>query len=122
MVKIESLDPDIREIFHLQFNFPCCTCYYPKKYHNRLDILIHKDPEYQRPHRLRPILLFDIEANLHNKHLGRHSTKTPKETEELAPEQYGRQGLKAAEIQALNISIFYYIILLKRTPETRIFA
>ena len=44
----------------------------PKRYRQGLDLLIHKYPEDYRLHRLRKILLFGIEANMHNKHLGRH--------------------------------------------------
>ena len=60
-----------------------------KRYRNGLDLLIHKDTYYHRPHHLRPILLSDIKYNLHTKHLGRHSIKNYEELEGLEPEQHG---------------------------------
>ena len=75
MVKIEALNPEIREIECLRFNFIWFTGYSPKMYHQVLDMLIHKDTKNHLPHSLRPILLFDIEANIHNKHLVVHSMR-----------------------------------------------
>ena len=75
MVKMEALDPEIREIERLRFNLPWCTMYLPERYLHVLDLLIKEYSEYHITHRLRPIPLFDIEANMHNKNLGRQSMK-----------------------------------------------
>ena len=59
-------------------------------------------------HHLRPVLMFDIEANLHNKHLGELTMETVEQINALTPEQYGTRKAKAADIQALNTRIFTY--------------
>ena len=64
---------------------------------------MNKDPKNCRTHRIRPIILFDIEVNMHNKHLGRISTRQAKTLDGIAPEQYGTQKEKSTEIQALNL-------------------
>ena len=42
--------------------------------------------------------------------------------EGLSLEQYGIRASKSADIQALNTRLFYYIVLLKCTPATSVFA
>ena len=79
MVKTEALDPELAEIVWRRFNFPCYIGYSPKRYRKRLDILIHEYPTDFRPHRLRPILLFDIETNIHNKSLVRYAVNRAEE-------------------------------------------
>ena len=69
MIKTDIMDPKLAEIGWRRFKFPWYTVYSPSRYRKVLDLLIHKDPNDFRPQRLRPILLFGIEANLHNKHL-----------------------------------------------------
>ena len=59
---------------------------------------------------------------MHNKHLGKHSMRKAEDMEGLAPEQYGSCALKPAYIQALNMRIFYDIVLLKHAPATSVFA
>ena len=103
-------------------NLPLCTGYSSKKYHRGIDLLIHKYPNEFIPHRLRPILLFDSEANIHNNNLGKLTMKTAKYLEALAPEQYGIRKAKAVDIQALNTRLFYDITILKRIPATSTFT
>ena len=58
-----------------------------------IELPIHKDPEDFRFHQLRPILLFDIEANLNNKHLGKLYIGRSEELGALAPKQHrNRKG------------------------------
>ena len=102
MVKKESLDPYLMGIGRMQLNLPCCNGYLTKRYRQGLDLLIHKDTEDHRQYRLRPILLFEIKANIKNGHIGSHSMRKEEYMGGLAPEKYGRRALKAAEIQALN--------------------
>ena len=73
MVKTEALNPEQRGIGSLLFRFPRCTRYPHREYYQALDLLINKDPDYYRQHRLSPILLFGIETKIINKNLGRHS-------------------------------------------------
>ena len=60
MVKTEVTYPELRELGWRRLNPPWCTCYSSKRYRIGLDILIHKDPNDFRSHRLRTILLFNI--------------------------------------------------------------
>ena len=122
MVKTEALYPELAEIVWRRFNFPWCTEYSLKLYQGGLDLLIHKDTTECRPHRLRTILIFDIEPNIHNKHLGRTATRRPKNINGLAPEQYGSRKAKAEDIQALITRLFYDLIRKQRIPDTSIFA
>ena len=59
---------------------------------------------------------------MHNKDLGRHSMINVEDMEGLAPEQYRSHALKAAGIHDLNMGLFYNILLLNLTPETRVFV
>ena len=102
MVKTYALDPELREANWRIFNFPWCTRYPPNRHQRGLDLLIHKDHEDFHPHQLRPILMFDIEANLHNKYLEKLSMRISEELGDLSPEQYGSRKGKAADTQALN--------------------
>ena len=74
------------------------------------------------PHHLRPILLFDIEENLHNKHLGKLSMIITEELGDLSPEQYVSRKWKAADTHPPNTRLFYNILRLKRVLATITFA
>ena len=76
-------------------------------------MIIHKDSDDFRLNRLRPILLFDIEENIHNKHMGRVAMRKSEELNALTPQKYGIRKEKAADIHALNTHLFYYLIILK---------
>ena len=76
MDKTEVMDTELREIGWRRLNLPWCTFYPTCRYHKGLDILIYKDPNKLRPRCLRHIFMFDIEAKIHNKHLGKLTTKT----------------------------------------------
>ena len=68
MIKTEVPDPELAEIGWQYFNLPWHTGYLTNTYIQGLDIVIHKEPDDFRLHRLRPILLFNIDANMYNKH------------------------------------------------------
>ena len=78
MVKTEILDPELAEIGWSRLKFTWCTGYYPKRYRPGLDIIIHKDSYNFGTHRLIPILIFYIKANLNDKHLRIFSIKKQK--------------------------------------------
>ena len=122
MVITKASHSKLRELWRLRFNLPWCTEQSPKWHSNGLYLLIQKDPNDHRQHRIQTILLFDIEANLHKKHFGRHSIKNPEELEGLVPEQYDIRESKAAENQALNTRLVYALIWLNRLPDTSIFT
>ena len=71
MEKTDALDLELAEIVWQRFNLPWCMGYSLKCYQRGLDLLITKEPNDFRPHRLHTILLFDIETNMQNKHLER---------------------------------------------------
>ena len=85
MVKTKVLDLELAEIGWWGFNFPWCTGYSPKRHQRGLDLIIHKDTNNYCPHRLRLILLFDIEENMHNKHLGITATRQAESIDGLSP-------------------------------------
>ena len=76
MVKAEVLYLELREIGWHKFNFPWCTGYSLNRYRRVLNLLIHKDPNYFRPHRITTILLLETKVNLHKKHTREILTKT----------------------------------------------
>ena len=110
MVKIEVLDRELAEIGWRRFKLSWCTKYSPKRYQRGLNLLIHKEPNDFRPHRLIPILLFDIEEKMNNKHLGRMSMYQDETLDGIYPEQCGIRKAKFADTQALNKKLFYDII------------
>eukprot|EP00957_Ditylum_brightwellii_P163953 12482729-Ditylum_brightwellii.AAC.1 len=102
MIKTEALDPYISQVNWQSSNFPWRTGYSPDCFCHGLDLLIHKNPDNNRLHHLQPILLFDLEANMHNKRLDRVAMASVENLEGVAEEQYGSRKKKAADIQALN--------------------
>ena len=84
IVKTEVIEHELREIIWRRFNFPWCIGYSPKIYCIVLDLIIHKDSNDFRPHHLRPILFFNIEANLHNNHIGKLKINTAENIYALA--------------------------------------
>ena len=121
-IKIEAMDPELVEIGLSRLKSPWCTGYPPERYWQGLDIIIHMNPDDSIPHRLRPILILDIEENLHKKILGRMAMRQAEELEGIYPEQYRIRESKAADTQALNTRLFYDYIRIQRIPSTRIFA
>ena len=66
-------------------------------------------------------MLFYIESNLSNKHMGIFTMVKSEELQVLTPEQHGNKAAKVSDTRALNTSLFYDLIRLKRVPETSIF-
>ena len=73
-------------------------------------------------HILQPILLFNIRANAHNKHLGIITIIQANTIYGIASEQYRSHKEKATDIQALNKRIFYNLIWQKIIPAIIVFA
>ena len=65
--------------------------------------------------------MFNIETNMHNKHLGRLSMDSKERMGFLATEQYGIIQHPYADIQELNIRLFYDLLLLDSTPDKSTF-
>lgn len=121
MVKAEVQDPELLSVNWMASNYTWCSGYSPERFRQGLDLPFHKTPGDIRAHRLRPIKLFDIEGNMHNKRLGRHSMELAEACNGVAPEQYGSRKCFAADIQALNTRLFYDLVKLDKLPATSTF-
>ena len=121
MVKTEALDPELSEIGWRRFNFPWCTGYSPKRYKKRIGLIIHKDPNDCGPHRLRLILMFDIESNMHNKAPGWYAINQEEYLEVISPEEYGIKKSKAAGVKSLITHLFYNLVRQKKATSTSLF-
>ena len=93
-----------------------------RRYQRGLDLLVYKYPNNFHPHRLQPILLFDVKYNIHNKHLGIIAMSQVINLDRITPEQYGSRKSKAADTQSINTIFFYDLIRQKRIPATSIFS
>ncbi len=60
------------------------------------------------------IILFKADFNMNNKWIGRTIMYKAKQLKILAPEQYGSQKEKAANIQSLNKHLFYDTVQFRR--------
>ena len=67
MIKTEVGDPELAEIDWRRFNFSLCKGYFLNRYRQGIYLIIHKDSGSLRPHRLKNILLFYVEENIHIK-------------------------------------------------------
>ena len=106
MVKTKALDLKLTEILWRRFNFPWCSGYYSKRYLRSLDLLIHKEPNDFRTHRIHPILLFGINTNMQKNHLRILSMGKDEDLYVLAPKKYGSRISKASDVQALITHLF----------------
>ena len=110
MVKTEKLDPELSEIGWRRLNLTWRNGYSHNRYIRGLDLIIHKYPSGFRPSHLIPIPLFDIEANLHNKHLGIFSVVKAEELGVLDSEKYVSRTAKATDTQAINTRLFMTLL------------
>eukprot|EP00957_Ditylum_brightwellii_P054264 4110314-Ditylum_brightwellii.AAC.1 len=121
MVKTEAVDPCISRINWHASNFTWCTGYLSIRFRQGTDLLIHKRAIDKWVIKMRSILLFDIDVNMHNKRLGREAMEKAEENGGIAPEQYNNRKRLSAYLQALNTRLFYNYILLEITPATSTF-
>eukprot|EP00957_Ditylum_brightwellii_P117234 8941121-Ditylum_brightwellii.AAC.1 len=121
MIKTEQEDPYLAHMGWMASNVPWCTGYSPQRSREGLDLLIHKKPNDNRVTKLHPILLIDIEANMHNKRLGKEAMERAEKLNTIAPEQFGSRKKLSADLQALNTRLFYDYIFLERVPATSTF-
>eukprot|EP00957_Ditylum_brightwellii_P047340 3596844-Ditylum_brightwellii.AAC.1 len=121
MIKIELSNPILADVNWKASNFPWCTGYSPSRFRSGLDLLIHKRNNENRVNKLRPILLFGIEANMHNKMLSKDAMRRAEACGGVASEQFGSQRNKSAGLHALNAHLFYDHVLLQKIPSTSVF-
>eukprot|EP00957_Ditylum_brightwellii_P064703 4910695-Ditylum_brightwellii.AAC.1 len=121
MIKAECQDPYIAKVNWQASNFPWCTGYAPRHHKQGIDLPFYKRSNGNRITTLRPILLFGIECNMHNKQLGREAMKRAEIMHGVTPEQFGSRRKKSADLQALNTRLFYDYTLLKKHPGTSLY-
>jgi hypothetical protein len=122
MIKTAALDPTLCLVdYHLAY-VPWKTGRPAPTWLHGLDLLIYKAAGDNRAEKLRPILLFDIEANMHNKRLGRVAMRKAEEANAISWEQYGSRRSHSADVQALNTRLLYDLLRLNRLPATTPFA
>ena len=73
MVEIDATDTETDEIGWMAYNFTWFSGYSPTHFREALDLLIRKTYDDNCAHQILLILLFDLEANMHNKSLRRTS-------------------------------------------------
>ena len=122
MVKTEALDPELAEIGWQGFNFPWCTIYSTKHYQRGIRLLINKYPNDWRPHRIRPVLLFDKEANRKNKHIGRMAMIQSKNLDKIAPEKIWEPGIQRRRHPRTQYQTILWSHQKKIIPATSIFT
>eukprot|EP00957_Ditylum_brightwellii_P198834 15155650-Ditylum_brightwellii.AAC.1 len=106
MIKTELEDKYISQVNWHASNIPWCTGHSLKRFCKGLDLLIHKRHNDNRVSKLRPILLFNIEANMHNKCSGEEAMCRTEIVGGISMEQYGSRKNQAADLQALNTCLF----------------
>ena len=114
MFRVECEDEELVQAGYLSAHFPWLTGYSPELWRKGIDLLIQKKLGSFLASGLRPILLFDVDCNMHNKRLGRLLLGRAEECGGLAPEQYGSRRHKAADVQALNTRLFFDFTRLRR--------
>jgi hypothetical protein len=77
------------------------TGYSPKRHREGMDVMLLKKENSHNVDNLRTIVLFDSEANMNYKHLGRRAMKAAVELNQIAAEQYSRPNRKAID-HAIN--------------------
>eukprot|EP00957_Ditylum_brightwellii_P096743 7368025-Ditylum_brightwellii.AAC.1 len=121
MVKTEATDPLLARVNWQASNFPWCSGYSPIRFRHGLDLLIHKRLNSNCIDSLRPNFLFDIEANMHNKRLGKDAMNRAENCGSIAPEQFESKKEKSADLLALNTQLYYNHLLLQRNPAISVF-
>ena len=122
MIKAEAQQEELLLLDYHLANFTWTTGRPPPQWLHGLDLLIYKEFGNNRAEKLRPILLFDIEANMHNKRLGRFAMRKAEDAKAVAWEQFGSRRHHAADLQALNTRLFYDQLRLTRRPATTPFV
>lgn len=73
------------------------TGYSPQRHKKGTDVMLLKKENVFDVERLRTIVLFDMEANMNNKHTGRWAMAAAIKQKQIAIEQYSRPQRKAID-------------------------
>jgi hypothetical protein len=91
----------ISKLLYQRALIPMMTGYSPKRHREGMDVMLLKKENSHNVDNLRTIVLFDSEANMNYKHLGRRAMKAAVELNQIAAEQYSRPNRKAID-HAIN--------------------
>jgi hypothetical protein len=80
---------------------PMITGYSPERHRKGIDVMLLKKENNFHVDSLRTIVLFDSEANMNYKHIGRKAMRLALDQQQIATEQYSRPQRKAID-HALN--------------------
>ena len=112
--KASTHDPLLAAFDASMANFPYITGHPTARWKRGLDGLIPKKEGVEDVHLLRPILMFEVDANNNNKILGRSMMKHAEPRHWIAREQYGSRKDHSADEQALNKRLTFDLIRLDR--------
>jgi hypothetical protein len=93
--------PQIAHMLYSRALIPMITGYSPTHHHQGIDVMLLKKENNYHVDLLRTIVLFDSEANMNYKHLGRRAMQIAILQDQIATEQYSRPKWKAID-HALN--------------------
>jgi hypothetical protein len=91
------------------------TGYSPNRHREGIDVMLLKKEYDTNVERLRTIVLFDSEANMNYKHLGRRAMKSAITLNQIVPEQYSRPNRNSID-HALNRQLVMDHQLYTRSP------
>jgi hypothetical protein len=107
--------PQLSTMLYKRAMVPMVTGYSPSRHREGVDVMLLKKENDTNVDRLRTIVLFDSEANMNYKHLGRRAMKSAIELEQIATEQYSRSNRNSID-HALNRQLVMDHQLYERKP------
>jgi hypothetical protein len=113
--KAATTHPKLSTMLYKRAMVPMITGYSPSRHREGVDVMLLKKENDTNVDRLRTIVLFDSEANMNYKHLGRRAMKSAIELEQIATEQYSRSNRNSID-HALNRQLVMDHQLYERKP------
>jgi len=113
--KAGVLHPKIGPLLYHRSQIPLLTGYSPRRHREGVDVMLLKKEKNYNVNNLRTIVLFDSEANMNYKHLGRRAMSAAIAKNQIATEQYSRPNRKSID-HAMNRRLVMDHQLYKRQP------
>lgn len=113
--KASMLHPEISLLLYQRAIFPTITGYSPRRHRQGVDVMLLKKENVYDVERLRTIVLFDSEANMNYKHLGRRAMNAAIKNNMISTEQYSHPNRKSID-HALNCRLVMDHQLYQRQP------
>ena len=107
--------PSLAKLLYDRAMIPMTTGYSPRRHRRGIDVMLLKKENNHQVDHLRTIVLFDSEANMNYKHMGRRAMNLALAQGHIATEQYSRPHRKAID-HALNRKLVMDHQLYKRQP------